>query len=348
MSEAQLGLWTDHSRRFFDRKFNSVFQSSQRELGRLTPISLEWQILATDFWAQCMTALVAVCLTLTNPYVFKTAKSFLVFIRAIEGLAAEWRRTGEAEQASEPPAVRTPEESSALNVGKQRAYGTLESKSLDKADSRPSHLPPINSSEIQPPDLVNDLGSPQASRGHDTEALESPQSDAANFDEGTSSPKSSHSSPDYVKDLGSPQASREHNTEALESRKSGDANSGKGTSPPKSSHTSRDGLEDQVLTSKQIVSLTHSEGQRQNAPQTPLSPNQDATHLQHTRTSSDLERQPQRDDDGVRILDSAGNSRETVWRYVKAFIRGSKKQIDSPSTPAIMITTVLFGLFVAQ
>lgn len=296
-----------------------------------------------------MTALVAVCLTLTNPYVFKITKSFLVFlIRAIEGLAAEWRRTGEVEQASEPPAARAPEESTPLNVGKERAYGTLGSKSLDKADSRPSPLPPINSSEVQPPDLVNDLGSPQASREHDTEALESPQSGAENLDEGTSSPKSSHGSPDYVKDLGSPQSSLEHDTGALESRKSGAEKSGKGTSSLESSHSRRDGFEDQASTAKQIVSLTHAEGQRQNAPKTPLSPTQEGTHLQHSRRSSDLERQSQRDDDAVGILDSAGNSRETIWRYVKVFIRGGKKQIESPSTPAIVITTVLFGLFVAQ
>jgi len=29
MSEAQLGLWTDHSRRYFDRKFNSDFKPAQ-------------------------------------------------------------------------------------------------------------------------------------------------------------------------------------------------------------------------------------------------------------------------------------------------------------------------------
>lgn len=252
-----------------------------------------------------MTALVAVCLTLTNPYVFKIAARFLVFlIRAIERLAAEWRKTGEAEQPSEPPAARIPEESTPLNVGKQRAYGALESKSVDKADSRPSHPPPFNSSEVQPPDHVKDVGSPQASREPDTEALESPKPSAAE--------------------------------------------SGKGSSSPKSSHTSGDGPEDQASTAKQTVSSTHSEGQHQKAPQTSTSPTQEETLSQHSRTSSDLERQSQRDYDAVGILESARDSQETIWRYVKVFIRGSKKQIKSPSTPAIVITTVLFGLFVAQ
>ena len=41
---------------------------------------VERQVLATDFWSQCMTAFVAVCLTLTSPYVFKIAKSFLVWL----------------------------------------------------------------------------------------------------------------------------------------------------------------------------------------------------------------------------------------------------------------------------
>ncbi|KAL9586411.1 MAG: hypothetical protein Q9212_000925 [Teloschistes hypoglaucus] len=39
----------------------------------------QYQILATDFWSQWMTAFVAVCLTLTTPYVFKIARSFLVW-----------------------------------------------------------------------------------------------------------------------------------------------------------------------------------------------------------------------------------------------------------------------------
>jgi len=251
-----------------------------------------------------MTALVAVCLTLTNPYVFKIAASFLVFlIRSFEGLAAEWRKTGEAEQPSEPPAARIPEESTLLNVGKQRACGTLESKSVDKADSRPSHPPPFNSSKVQPPDHVKDVGSPQASREPDDEALESPKPSAEE--------------------------------------------SGKGSSSPKSSHTSGDGPEDQASTAKQTVSSTHSEGQHQKAPQTSTSPTQEETLSQHSRTSSDLERQSQPDYDAVGILESARDSQEIIWRYVKVFIRGSKKQIKSPSTPAIVITTVLFGLFVA-
>lgn len=33
--------------------------------------------MATDYWAQWMSAFVAVCLTLINPYLFKIAKSFL-------------------------------------------------------------------------------------------------------------------------------------------------------------------------------------------------------------------------------------------------------------------------------
>jgi len=294
-----------------------------------------------------MTALIAVCLTLTHPYIFKIAASFLVFvIRGIEGLAAEWRSTGE-ERAPVPPAPRTSEGRTPFNVGKERAYGTFQSKSLDKADSGPSHPSPINSSEVQPPDHVKDLGSPQSSPEHDTEALKLPQPGTADLGKRTST-KSSHTSPDHVKDFGSPQASRQLDTETLELPKRGAAELGKGTSSPKSSHTSRDGLEDQASTSKQIVSPTHSEGQHQKNPPTPLSPTQEEAHSQHPRTSSDLERQSQHDDDAVDILESAGDSREIIWRYVKMCIRGSKKQIKSPSTPAIVITTVLFGLFVAQ
>ena len=39
-----------------------------------------WQILTTDYRAQCMTAFVAVCLTLTAPYVFRILSRFIAWI----------------------------------------------------------------------------------------------------------------------------------------------------------------------------------------------------------------------------------------------------------------------------
>lgn len=78
-SDANLGLWRDYSRRYIDQR----------------------QILATDFWSQWMTAFVAVCLTLTSPYVFKIAKSFLIWlIGLLNSLTAEWNIARSAKPSS--------------------------------------------------------------------------------------------------------------------------------------------------------------------------------------------------------------------------------------------------------
>lgn len=47
-------------------------------------------------------------------------------------------------------------------------------------------------------------------------------------------------------------------------------------------------------------------------------------------------------------LKDSSDSREFVWKSVKSLLHGGAKQADSPSTILIVISTVLFGLFVAQ
>lgn len=42
------------------------------------------------------------------------------------------------------------------------------------------------------------------------------------------------------------------------------------------------------------------------------------------------------------------DSREIVWKFVESLLHGGAKQADSPSTIMIVISTVLFGVFVAQ
>lgn len=83
-SEANLGFWRDYSRRYLDQR----------------------QILATNFWSQWMTAFVAVCLTLTSPYVFKIAKSFLVWlIGLLSWLTKEWNNAHLAKPPSSSSSV---------------------------------------------------------------------------------------------------------------------------------------------------------------------------------------------------------------------------------------------------
>lgn len=48
------------------------------------------------------------------------------------------------------------------------------------------------------------------------------------------------------------------------------------------------------------------------------------------------------------ILEKSQDSRETVWEFVESLLHGGAKQADSPSTIMIVVTTVLFGLFIAQ
>lgn len=56
----------------------------------------------------------------------------------------------------------------------------------------------------------------------------------------------------------------------------------------------------------------------------------------------------QRDEGPANALKTAQDSRDFVWNCVKSLLHSGAKQADSPSTIMIVITTVLFGLFVAQ
>ena len=47
------------------------------------------------------------------------------------------------------------------------------------------------------------------------------------------------------------------------------------------------------------------------------------------------------------VVDSE-NSRDTVWKFVQHLLHSGAKQVESPSITVIVVTTVLFGLFVAQ
>lgn len=56
----------------------------------------------------------------------------------------------------------------------------------------------------------------------------------------------------------------------------------------------------------------------------------------------------QRDEDPANVLNISQDSRDFVWNFVKSLLHGGARQAESPSTIMIVITTVLFGLFVAQ
>lgn len=49
----------------------------------------------------------------------------------------------------------------------------------------------------------------------------------------------------------------------------------------------------------------------------------------------------------MNMLVHAENSRETVWEFFKYLLHGGAKQIESPSIIMVVLSTVLFGLFVA-
>ena len=55
-----------------------------------------------------------------------------------------------------------------------------------------------------------------------------------------------------------------------------------------------------------------------------------------------------RDEDPANALNKSQDSRDFVWDFVTSLLHGGARQADSPSTIMIVITTVLFGLFVAQ
>jgi len=50
----------------------------------------------------------------------------------------------------------------------------------------------------------------------------------------------------------------------------------------------------------------------------------------------------------VRILARGRDSREIVWDFVKSLLHKGKKESEDPSIAMIVISTILFGLFVAQ
>lgn len=54
------------------------------------------------------------------------------------------------------------------------------------------------------------------------------------------------------------------------------------------------------------------------------------------------------DQSPANTLKNSSDSREFVWKFVESLLHGGAKQADSPSTMVIVISTVLFGLFVAQ
>ena len=120
-TDASWGFWTDHSRGYFDRE--QIRATDGDTLADLIETG-GWQILATDYWSQCMIALVAVCLTLAGPYVFKIARSFLGWlIRQLGRLQIEWN-SGNPPHSS-ASLQNSPENQTLLVRGDAGEYGTL-------------------------------------------------------------------------------------------------------------------------------------------------------------------------------------------------------------------------------
>lgn len=65
--------------------------------------------------------------------------------------------------------------------------------------------------------------------------------------------------------------------------------------------------------------------------------------ISERRTSSVHE-----DEGPATLLRNSSDSRETVWKFVESLLHRGAKEVNSPSTTMIVISTVLFGLFVAQ
>ena len=264
----------------------------------LTLNMLEWQALATDLLAKCMTALVALCLTLTSPYVFKIAASFLVWlIRGVERLAIEWKNADHARQASESP-VSTPSERAHLNASKRSTYGTATSQKFDKTDGGLSNHTRPDVSENPMPDPTG------------------------------SDPL---------------QASQEP---SIHSPHTGPMRSGKQCTSPRSLKTTVGGSNQPSSSSRNVVPNDLADLQDEAAE--PSKAVRQSRSLSALRDPSSVERQAPSNDEAVHILQSAGDSRETVWKYVKYIIRGSKKQVNAPSTTMIVITTVFFFILVGH
>ena len=102
-SQANLGYWTDHDRRLPDKA----------------------QVLATDMWSRVMTGVVAVCLTLTTPYIFE------LVIWLFNPL---WKSFGSRAQPRED------DESQQLLRNSSTGYGTT-STPPDTGESRQSEGP---------------------------------------------------------------------------------------------------------------------------------------------------------------------------------------------------------------
>ena len=208
----------------------------------------ERQILATDFRSQCMTAFVAVCLTLTSPYVFKIAKSFLIWlIGLLSWLTAEWNNAHSA--VSPTPSPRIAETQTPLLQSQKVDYGTSQRPENGTGSNTPDgqHHPngkPINAVDSQPDN-------------------------------------------------------------------------------------------------KRVIAQSVPEEQ---SPQTiATSPDAESSLSSERRALSVHGDQCPAD-----TLNKSPDSREFVWNFVKSLLRIGAKQANSPSTIMIVITIVLFGLFVAQ
>ena len=208
---------------------------------------VERQILATDFWSQWMTAFVAVCLTLTSPYVFKIAKSFLVWlISLLSSLTKEWNYAHSAEPSSSSPSVA--ESQTLLRQSHHVDYGTSQ---------RPEN--------------------------------------------------------------------------------------GTGSYTPHGQHPNG-------------KSISAEEGQSDNQRDTASSISEErSSQLFAKIPAPKIDQDPERrtpsvhgDEGPTETLEKSQDSREFAWKFVESLLRGGAKQADSPSTIMIVITTVLFGLFVAQ
>ena len=112
----------------------------------------EWQILATDYWAQWMSAFVAVCLTLANPYVFRIVVSILTWpIHGFGWLQEKWKHSNERSALSQPHALaetRPLLSSESANDDERRQSSANLAQPESSPNARAAQTP--MSSQIQP------------------------------------------------------------------------------------------------------------------------------------------------------------------------------------------------------
>ncbi|KAL9127469.1 MAG: hypothetical protein Q9217_003669 [Psora testacea] len=97
-----------------------------------------------------------------------------------------------------------------------------------------------------------------------------------------------------------------------------------------------------------VASSDHASSGRDGAPNTSsISQNGDITHLD-SQAWGDARSSALRTDNFMRIMKTSTSSRETVRRFAEYLVHRGKAQCESPSIAIVVITTVLFGLFVAQ